>query len=210
MNIIEQLKYHDDNQLDEWLDLDSKATKRFSKDIVKFANENPDIFKHYCSNIIPSEYSSLTIVYEALSEYSASWNSFLGEEIKRVINLAKTRQIKFDYLEILEDIETEDLYSKDEDVYIDIVNFLTFQLDIANEEPFNLQLLSIISWFLIEYDEDDDISESKIWIQRVKNIADNALQPNVKLEARETLKNIDTSISFKPLSILENIKRLFK
>lgn len=210
MTIIEQLQHHENNQLEEWLDFDDKTSKRFSKDIVKFANSNPEEFKNYCINTIPSEYSSLSIIYEALSEYTTAWNAFLFEEVKRVVNLAKLKQIKYEYIEVLEEIETEDIYSKDEDIYIEVLNFLTSQLHLSNDEGLNLGLLSLISWFIIEYDEDDAISEIDAWVNSIKNLADNATQSNVKLEAREILDDLDDTISFKPLSILENIKRLFK
>ena len=53
MTIIEQLKYHEKDQLSEWIDSDDKVSRRFSKDIVKFANEYPEVLKDYCVRIHP-------------------------------------------------------------------------------------------------------------------------------------------------------------
>ena len=217
MTIIEQLKYHEKDQLSEWIDSDDKVSRRFSKDIVKFANEYPEVLKDYCVRIHPWEFSSLSIVYEALSEYSAAHNQFLLEEIKRVISLAQSKTIKTKYIEVLEDIETEDIYSKDEAIYIEIINFITAALHVENEEVFNLQLLSLLDWFLIEYDEDDDISEVKNWIISIKNIAENAKQLEVREEAKDALENLDENISYtdndatlESQSLLSKIKRFFK
>lgn len=210
MTIIEQLQYHDNNQLDEWLDLDDKTQKRFHKDVVKFANEHPDEFKQYCRSIVPTEFSGLGIIYEALSEYSTAWNAFLFEEIKRVVGLAKNNIIKAEYLEVLEDLECEDIYSKDESIYIEIINFLIAQLSLSNDKAFNLELLNIIDWYLIEYDEEeDDISEVTVWISSLKHIADNSPHSSVKVAAKEALENIDEQTVNSSFSLLDKIRSLF-
>ena len=217
MDIIEELKKHDKDNLNIWINLDDKNTKKFSKDIVKFAGQSPEAFKQYCINTKPKEFSSLSIIYEALSEYSVAWNSFLLEEVIRVISLAKTERIKFEYIEVLEDIETEDIYSKDENIYREIIDFITSSLHVDNDKKFNLQILSLLDWFLIEYDEDDAISEVENWILSIKNIAENAMQSEVREEAKEVLENLSDDISYndngltsEPSSFLTQLKRLFK
>lgn len=209
MNIIEQLKYHDKNQLDEYLDFSGKEEKKFLKEIVKFAKENESELRQYCINTIPTENSSLSIIYEALSEYSVSFNQFLFEEIKRVIDLAKQNRIKPEFLEVLTDIEPEDIYSKDEGVYINILNYMISNLSINNENKFNIELLDIIDWFLIELDEDDEISESKNWTNQLKTLA-NEGHSSVKLKAREVLKDSNSTESLNPLSFLEKLRGIFK
>lgn len=209
MDIIEQLKHHENNQLDDWLDYSDKITKKFLKDIVTFAKENESLLKQYCVNTIPTEFSSLSIIYEALSEYSTRFNEFLYEDIKRVINLAKQNKINPEFLEVLTDIESEDIYSKDEEVYIKILNHMISNLHTNNEDKFNIELLDIIDWFLIELDEDDEISESKEWINQLAVIANDG-SSSVKLKAREVLKNLDASVSLNPLSFMERLKGIFK
>ncbi|WP_047546461.1 hypothetical protein [Psychroserpens sp. Hel_I_66] len=217
MDIIEQLKFHEKDQLSKWIASEEKTNRRFSKDLVNFANENPDKIKQYCINTLPKEFSSLSIVYEALSEFSVAHNTLLLEEVKRVITLAKAKKIKAEYIEVLEDIETEDIYSKDETIYIEIIDYITSELHIDNEEKLNLQLLNLIDWFLIEYDEDDDIKEVSVWISRMKHLAENAKQPEVREEARDALENLDENLSYNenPLnlessSILNKISSFFK
>ncbi|WP_040279117.1 hypothetical protein [Psychroserpens damuponensis] len=217
MDIIAQLKRHEKEQLKNWINADEKVSRRFAKDIVKFANENPDAIKNYCVNTLPREFSSLSIVYEALSEFSVAFNQFLLDEIKRVIVLAQTKQIKPEYIEVLEDIETEDIYSKDETIYIEIINVITSALHISNEEQLNLQLLNLLDWFLIEYDEDDDIAEVSSWINRMKHIAENATQLEVREEAKDALENLDENLTFndnaatlESPSFFDKISRFFK
>ncbi|WP_299336721.1 hypothetical protein [uncultured Psychroserpens sp.] len=210
MTILEQLAYHENDQLEEWLDLDDKTQKRFHKDLIKFAKSNPDEFKNYCINTIPTEFSSLSIVYTALTEYSTAWNDFLFEEIKRVVTLAKNNKIKAEYLEVLEDIECEDIYSKDEDIYIEIINFLIAQLSTSNDKAFNLHLLEIIDWYLIEYDEEaDDIAEVSVWISSLRNIANNSTHSSVREAATEAMGNLDESITSSSGSLLDKIKSFF-
>lgn len=209
MNVIEKLKYHQENELEEWIDSDDKASRKFLKELVKYSKDNPNEVKQYCINTIPTEFSSLSIIYEAFSEYSIDFNEFLFEEIKRVVNLAKNKSIKPEYLEILTDIETEDIYSKTEDIYINILGFLTSNLHLQNETNFNVELLGVIGWFLIELDEDDEISESEIWINRITELA-NSADVNVKIKVREVLKESDISSSLSPLTFIEKIKGIFK
>jgi len=209
MNVIEKLKYHQENKLEEWIDSDDKESRKFSKELVKYSKDNLNEIKQYCINIIPSEFSSLSIIYEAFSEYSIDFNEFLFEEIQRVVNLAKNKRIKPAYLEVLTDIETEDIYSKTENIYIDIMEFLTSNLNLQNEPKFNVELLDVISWFLIELDENDEISESKIWINRITELGNNG-DVSVKIKAREVLKDSDISSSLNPISFIEKIKGIFK
>lgn len=209
MNVIEKLKYHQDNELEEWIYSDDKESRKFSKELVTYSKENLTEIKQYCVNIIPSDFSSLSIIYEAFSRYSIDFNRFLFEEIQRVVNLAKNKVIEPEYLEILTNIETDDIYSKTENIYIEIMEFLTSNLNLENEADFNIELLDLISWYIIELDEDDGISESEIWINRIKELANNG-NFSVKKKAREVLKESDVSTSSSPLSFIEKIKALFK
>lgn len=209
MNVIEKLKYHEEDALDDWNRSDDKESRKFLKDLVKYSKENPNEIKQYCINTIPSEDSSLSIVYEALSEHSIDFNAFLFEEIQRVVKLAKNKRIKPDFLEVLSDIETEDIYSKTQDIYIEIMEFLTANLNIQNEKKFNNELLEVIDWYLMELDEDDDISESKIWIDRIEKLANNG-EASVKVTARKVLESIDFSGTLTPLTFIEKIKGIFK
>ncbi len=209
MDVIEKLKCHQKDELAEWIGSDDKVYRKFLKELVKYSKENPDKIKQYCINTIPTEFSSLSIVYEALSEYSVDFNQFLFEEIQRVVNLAKNKRIKPKYLEVLTDIETEDIYSKTEDIYIQIMEFLTSNLNVQNEKNFNIELLDIIDWYLIDLDEDDDIAESEIWISRIKELAKNG-DASVKIKAREALKDSDIPDSFSPLSFVEKVRGIFK
>lgn len=210
MEIIQKLKYHDNDQLEEWLEFDGKTTKKFLKNVVKFTNKNQTLLKEYCVNTLPSEFSSLSIVYEALSEYSTDFNDFLFEEIKRVIILAKEKKIKPKYLDVLTDIEVEDIYSKDEENYIKILNFMITNLHLNNDKNFNIQLLKIVDWFLIELDEEEDeILEVNNWLKQINILASEG-DLSVRIKAQKVLKNVNFSGPLNSLSFLERLLGFLK
>lgn len=189
--MIEQLKLYEKDQLKSWDKANSKFKRKFFKDLVKFADSNPNDIKNYCLSTIPQDLSSLCIIYEALSEYSNNWYDFLFEEIKRVTELAKNKIIKADLLNHLTDIKPENVYDKHEESYIDIINYLTSQLNLNNDNEFNYELLQVIDWFLIDLDEDDDIQQTNLWINRIKELAENSNNSNVREEAIDTLDNFE-------------------
>lgn len=209
IDIIESLKYHEDDQLTDWIDYDDKTTKKFSKDVLQFANENPSAIKDYCHSTTPTEFSSLSIIYAALSEYSTDWHEFLFEEIIRVVTLAKEKRINPEFIEVLSDIETEDIYSKDEAMYIKMVDFLISQLHLQNVNAFNIQVLDLLDWFLMDLEEDDAILESKQWTNSILKFANNG-NSAVKFKAREVLETMEVVVELSPLSLIDKVKGVFK
>lgn len=208
MNVIEELKYHEANELEDWINYDEKKQKKFLRELVKFSNENRYEIELYCINTIPTEFSSLSIVYEALSTHSSNFNDFL-KEIQRVVTLVKEGKTEPENLEVLQDIDMEDIYSKDVRSYIKVMDYLTSNLQLNLPRQFNLQLLDIIDWYLIELDQDDDISESTNWMNQIKNLAING-ETKVKSMAKKTLKSIDMSETSKSSSLFDIIKGFFK
>jgi hypothetical protein len=209
MEVIESLKFHEKNEMDSWYDLSEKESRKFLKELVKYTNKNPTEIEQYCINTIPGEYSSLSIIYEALSEFSNRWNSILLNEIKRVVTLAKNNSIKSEVLDILTDIETEDIYSKDEEIYIEILNFLTTNLELNNNPKFNIELLEVIDWFLIDLDEDDDINESENWFKAIEVLAING-DSIVKSKAQEIISSNEFGKTLPTTSFMNKLKNLFR
>lgn len=209
MEVIESLKFHEKNEMDSWYDLSEKESRKFLKELAKYTNKNPTEIEQYCINTIPSEDSSLSIIYVALSEFSNKWNSILLNEIKRVVTLAKNSTIKPEVLDILTDIETEDIYSKDEDVYIEMLNFLTTSLSLSNNQKFNIELLEVIDWFLIDLDKDDNIIEAENWFKAIEVLAING-DSTVKSKAQEVVNSIEFETSLPTTSFMDRLKSLFK
>ena len=209
MTVIEELSFHEKDELDSWYDLSDKKTKAFLKKIVAFADEYPTLLAEYCQSLIPNDFSSLSLVYEALSEYSVNHNQFLFEEIKRIIELVKQQKMDVELIDVLsENIEMEDIYSKTPSIYIDIMSYLTNCLDSNNLELFNIQILDFIDWCLIDYDEDDEIEESINWKNKLLLIA-NGDNLKLKLKKRKILKNFSSISKLEPLSFKEKLSKIF-
>ena len=208
MNIIEKLKYHEDNQLDNWLDTDNKTTRKFRRDIASYAKNNFDEIKQYCLQIQPTDFSSLSIVYEALSEFSLDHNEFLYEEIQRITNLAINNKIDSENLNILTDIDMQGIYLKSLDIYIKIMNFLTESLSSNPDSNYKIELLSVIDYYLIEVHKDDDILEFNNWINPIKNLAAND-ELSVKSEATKILKDLGVSDLSGSTSFVEKVLGIF-
>lgn len=208
INIIEDLKTHEKKLLDSWYNLDEHQSKKFLQKVVRFADENPNKIKQYCRNTLPLEFSSLSIIYEALSEYSNNWHEFLLDEIKRIIALAKAKRINYHYLSIIEEIDLETIYGQSPHIYSKIINHILSNLDLANVEKFNLQLLEALDWFFIELDVNDKIVEQN-WIDQIVVLANNG-RIKEKLKAREILENFDREISLEPFSTADKSKKFYK
>ncbi|SFW47832.1 hypothetical protein [Cellulophaga fucicola] len=208
MNIIEKLKYHEDNQLDNWLDTDNKTTRKFRRDIASYAKNNFDEIKQYCLHIHPTDFSSLSIVYEALSEFSLDHNEFLYEEIQRITNLAINNKIDSENLNILTDIDMQGIYLKSLDIYIKIMNFLTKNLSSNTDSNYKIELLSVIDYYLIEVHKDDDILEFNNWINPIKDLASND-ELSVKSEATKILKDLGVSDLSGSTSFVEKVLGIF-
>lgn len=209
MDIIEKLKYHEKDTLDDWYDYSDKKTRKFEKELVKFADKNLEEIKQYCLSIVPTEYSSLSIVYEALTKYSTKYNDFIFEEIQRIVQLALEHKINPQYLSVLTDIEAEDIHSKSEEIYIKILDFLTYNLKVENGSELNIELLEVVYWFLYEFDDEDGFTESDTWEYRIVYLANNS-DVNVKIKAHEVFEKSRYNKNLIKLSLFEKMKAKLK
>ncbi|MFY0629373.1 MAG: hypothetical protein JXR05_03265 [Flavobacteriaceae bacterium] len=209
IDVIKELQKHEKDELNEWIMADIEENEIFFKEVVKFSDENPEQIKTYCSNLLPTEDSSLSIVYEALSEYSENWNQFLFEEIKRVIFLAKEKQIKAKCLEVLSDIDSEIMYDKFPDLHADVLDFLTSHLDPNDRKKFNIELLDITFYFLADIEEYDPNGDIQRWIDPILHLINNG-DSHVKVKAREIITDLELSIPLPKSTFLENLSNLFK
>ena len=209
INIIKQLEHHNNDELDEWVEYSSKKQKRFLKSLVVFANNHPEELKQYCRSVIPSYFSSLSIIYEALSEYSSDWDGFLFEEVKRVTRLVKENKADMDSLDVLTDIETEELYDRNKKIHAKMLDFLVSNLDLMNDSKFSKELLEVIDWLIEDIDDNDPILKSEKLFIPIAKMA-NEGQMKVKNRAREILKETGNGNFIQSSSFIEKLKRLFK
>lgn len=223
MKLIEQLKYHEKDELTDWYVYEDTKQRAFLKEIVSFSKTNPEDLKRYCKSILPTEFSTLSLIYEALSRYSNNWSAFLFEEIKRVIKLAETQRIEASYMEVLTTIEMEDIYTKEEELYIEIMNFIVANLNLNREETFTIELLDVFDWYIIELDEVDQIAAVENWKNKLHTLANEGV-PSVQNKAKKVLKEMNDESDLtltnstgesdldptKSISLFSKIKNFFK
>ncbi len=192
MSTIEKLQAHQENEMSEWFDYSDRKMEAFLAEVALFAEENPKDLKAFCQQTLPSEFSSLSIVYQALSEHSSSQGNFLLAEVKRVIDLAKDNKIEPSDLKILLDIDVELFYENDPEAFTQSLDYMADNLLLENEGPVNTELLDVLDWFLGEYFENESKASAKKWINPIVNLANNSTI-SVKLKAREMLEGIGVS-----------------
>ncbi len=88
-------KYRKEQQLDNFYLLRDDEKNNYLKEVLYFANSNPYKFIQYCKSIEPTEFCSLSIIYEALMLDENNWVNFFVEEHQRVFDLAKSKRRPF-------------------------------------------------------------------------------------------------------------------
>lgn len=164
--MIKQLEKYEKDELDSWYELKVEEQDAFCKELAAYFELNRSELTNYCLNLKPKGFSSLSIVYEAVSLYSFQFNDFILDEVKRLVLLAKQEKIKPKRLEVLEDFDLDNLVEKDYAIYKRIIEFLMGTLSHRNSDKFNLALLDLIDDYLI-YSEDD--SQLDIWENQVES-----------------------------------------
>lgn len=187
MHIIERLSFHEKDELDKWFELNGSESKQFLLDLVDFANSNFEELRHFCQSTEPKEFSSLSIVYEALSNYSIDYHDFLFEEIKRIVQYAKESDASV--LSILDDIETEEIYDNSEDIYLAIIDHLHAELtDDPNHLEFNFALLELLDFYLIDLEIKHESLQIKKWKEKLEDLTHKG-PSKIRLKAKEVLED---------------------
>jgi len=172
--LIQLLQHHEQDQLEDWYDLDEKEQAKFLRSLAKYFKSHPDELEEYCTNLHPTEFSSLSLVYAGLSTYSHKFTDFLFTEIKRVIELAVNNEIDPELTEVLTDIEMGDIYEKEYETYREIINYLLDSLSEGQPDDLKIALLEVLDYFLLESTEDDD--DNARWQERIDDFLGSASQ----------------------------------
>jgi len=208
MGIIEKLEFHESDELDQWIDESNEENSVFLKEVAGFATTNFQDLKSYCHSLKIEEFSSLSIVYQALSEYSNQYHSFLFEEIKRVMSLASSGTIKSSRIEVLEDIDLEIIYEEDRSLYNNIIDYLLSHLHPKTKDSFALAILDILDFYLLEIPEENVDLQVENWINSMLRFAERA-SFEVKMRTREVLQDLDFEVKLPKLTFKEKLKSLF-
>ena len=88
------------------------------------------------------------------------------------------------------------------------MNFLTENLSSNPDSNYKIELLSVIDYYLIEVNKDDDILEFNNWINTIKDLAAND-ELSVKAEATKILKDLGVSDLSGSTSFVEKVLGIF-
>jgi len=207
-DIIKILKKHEANELNKWYELDEATKEKFIRDIALFARQNEATIIAYCQSVIPSYFSTLSIVYEALSKDDARWNHFLFDEIIRVNELIKRKKIPIQTLEVLSDIDAENIY-KEQSLYVELINYLVAQLNPNYTDNYIIAVLDLLDWYLMELFIEDQIAEANHWYSKIKNIHDQTVNKNVKRLAIESMMHLEELIKVERPSVMQSLRDFF-
>lgn len=189
MDVLTELRSHEADHLDRWYDLSAAESERLYKGIAHLAEKSPQTIRQYCQAVIPEEHSSLTIVYEALSEHSTACDEILYDEVKRLTKLAREGRFDCEHLTVLSDIDTLEMYDNNRRHYVAIIDCLVGHLDPPGTRNFTIAVLELLEWFFLDYDEDDKLPELEIWTGKVERLS-KASDPEVRQAAEDALDSL--------------------
>jgi len=154
--ILSQLLDLEKNELEAWYDMSDKEHEAFCIALAEFADNNPTTFKEFCLQQIPSETSCLAIVYEAITKHSNSFNTFVLEEIKRVLQFSKNQK-EDEYIDsLLWEFDFKNMYQHDFQTYTKIISYLISEIKPLQEIEINYTIVEAIEYYLIDFEKDTD------------------------------------------------------
>ena len=155
--VVAYLKEQELDELDKWINMEGEENDRIRVEIAQVMDVDPEPVYAYCRQLEPAEFSSLEIVYGALSEFSTKHFCFLNEEVTRLLSLLSSGKIEEERVEVLESIDMEQMYEHDQPTYVKAVLQVVDALDPDDSKDEKLTLLSILYMYLCDYDTTDQL-----------------------------------------------------
>lgn len=208
--VLNALKDHDIDSLDLWYDMPDKKQNLLLRQIADVYNQDPKPIEDYCTQLIPrSEFNSLSIVYESLSEYSPNASNFLASEIQRLTELLVADKIKAKAYDTLSSMELEKMYSFSLPLYRASMTYLIQSINLVDTDKKKKAILEVLDMFMLEIDADDDIPEIKDWIAVLNQIVNSTSGDTLKV-AHDVLSYLDDNVEYVPhkSSLFTKILRL--
>lgn len=209
MTVIDKLREHEANELDFWYAKSDDDQKNFEIEIQNFARHSFQELEAYCKTVIPTEFSSLSIIYNALSEETSEWSAFLLEEYKRILSFAKQKRFAYEHLEVLEDIDLCSIYENSPEDYYRFIDQLVKNLSQTDEHELTHAILDLIDWTLLVMSEDEDYRKNKRWFYRLAEFANEGNFKN-RLLARDILEDTFVYPELKPLTFIEKVREFLR
>jgi len=195
-NILTQLLELEKNELKAWYDMSDKENDAFYIALAEFADDNQTTFKEFCLQQIPSEETCLSIVYEAITKKSNSFNALVFDEIKRVIQYSKNQKEYENIDTLLWNFDLKNMYQHDFQTYTKIISYLISEIKPLQEIDFNIIILDTIDYYLIDFEKDKDdkkkiFEEWKTKLEQMLPLANKELKEKIEdlLEIKKISSN---------------------
>jgi len=181
----------------------------FSVEFAAFVDTNPAEIEAYLLKQEVTGYGTLYIAFEAISRYSKHPEIILPT-VKKVLDFSYTTDEDSLYnMTVLDDIDTMELFDEHPTVYMQHMDLLVSRLKKEKELSYLMQLLDVFDMALVipvepEYKQ----YIRKQWFDQIAEFANYGETLNLKLKAREVIKNSEQDCDLIPLTFGERVKKL--
>lgn len=203
--IIKRLRTFAENNCELWDDSDLETSEVFAAELTLFIAENRKSFETFLTNEPMQRYGIHSIVYEIISSYNCDADLILFET-SRLLNMFTGIDHQFGQLELLQDIDTLELYELNKTVYVQFIDLII--LAIANENH-EKRLIELLHLFRLTYIYPDDLSEriytKNNWINTLEELG-NKSSLNVRKALITLNENARLNLKIKPFTTAEKIR----
>lgn len=206
--MIEKLELLAANEGSSWFKLSYEDQEAFSKEFAAFVDANPSEMETYLLKQDVALFEVLMIAFEAISCFS-DHPEVLLPAAKKVLDFPYGKEDDDWYnLEILDDIDTVELFGRNPTIYMQYLDLLCSRLVPEKDPHYLLRLLHIfdLAFVLPETASENQFMRKK-WFDTIADLA-NYAPLKVKLVARKILANNKQTPDLQSLSLVEKIRAL--
>jgi hypothetical protein len=207
--MIEELEQLAANDCSAWFELSYEEQEAFTKKYAAYVDTNPSETQAYLQEQEVTFAGVLSIAFEAISCFS-NHPAVLLPTVKKIVDRSYNQE-EFELwnLEVIENIDTIELFERDKTVYMQYMDLLVSHLQPEKDPEYLIKLLDI---FDLAFMPPENASENqyvrKKWFDTITVLANYNLL-KVKIAARKVITNSEQDCELIPLTWMEKIKKLF-
>jgi hypothetical protein len=207
--MIEKLEQLAANECAAWFEISFEDQEAFTKEYAAYVDANPSETEAYLQEQEVTFSGVLGIAFEAISCFS-NHPAVLLPAVKKVLHHSySTEEIDLWNLEVLDDIDTIELYERDKATYMQYMDLLASCLRPEKDPEYLVSLLGIFEMaFIIATEPSENQFVRKKWFDHITELA-NYGPPKVKITARKVLASSRQTADLIPLTFMEKIKKFF-